>query len=156
MRRLSKYAAVLLLAALLPACDSNEDPPTEAELFVGTWRLVRVEDAAGDKTSAVRALGELTVTFEADGSYALVFDFVEGDDRRQDNVYFLNQVDDLLTLTATAVGVTLNVPVTYAFRGEDEIVLTIASEYAIIINAALDQAFGTIEGDVELTIQRTS
>jgi hypothetical protein len=156
MRRRATYGVVLLVATLFAACDSNDDGPTEAELFVGTWTLTRVEDAAGDKTSLVSQQGTLTVQLAADGTYVLRFDRPTDPDQESTNTYALDEVDDVLTLQADnpLSGGTFPVAVTYAFQGEDEVVLTIRPEYALLINAALGGAFGEIQGTVRLTIRR--
>lgn len=74
--RLRLLALPLVLA--LAACDSGDADTLrlDAAFYTGTWRLATVADASGNRTASVRTVvDDLTVRFNADGTFQLDVDF---------------------------------------------------------------------------------
>ncbi|QXD16732.1 DUF5004 domain-containing protein [Rhodocaloribacter litoris] len=147
---LRRWGCVLVLAALgLAACDSGGDEPAPAELIVGSWVLVGVSDARGDQTPTFQQnFNSVQATFDADGTYRLVVDLVEGDDLTLSGPYALSEAQGTLTLTVEFGGAPTPVPFGFTFRGEDTLEVRGASN---VLNLVLNT---TLEGEVVLTLSR--
>lgn len=154
--RLQSKSWMLLLAILLVAgCDSNEEDLSDAELFVGTWTVVRAQDAQGDKTALLNQVGTISVELEADGNFALTFDPVQGDATVLSNTYTVDEGEDEIILNAVnPLGEgTIPLHLAYEFDGEDEVMLTIEETTVDIIKVVLP-AFAAFSGQTTLTVQR--
>ena len=71
-------AVLVLFVTLLPACDngSGAGDGLEARFFVGTWTLVQVRDASGDRTAEVEALvDDFRIVFASGSAFTLTVDY---------------------------------------------------------------------------------
>ena len=129
--RVLPLAVIALLALTWAGCDStdNEDEEeiTDADVFVGTWAVDRVD--ADDENITVLVgtqidLDETSVTFDEGGTFSgLAVSAGDESDRRQiSGRYSVDESDGTITFTGDAFEepATLN----YAIESDDEIELT--------------------------------
>ena len=129
------YALRLVIVALLAVtwigCDSTDnsedEETTEADVFVGTWTVTRVEANNNDITPIVRTqinLDETSVTFDEEGTFSglAVSSGDEGDQRQISGRYSVDENNATITFTGDAFDepATLN----YTIEGDNQIELT--------------------------------
>ncbi len=155
MRRYFSIWALLAALALLPAgCDSNDDGPTDAERFVGTWAATGVRDSAGDQSAEFAALvNSLAAVLQAgdeNPAFTLTVDYKD-DSGQEDRVFSgTYAVDDgPRTLTFMITG-SASVPFNYAFENDSQATL---SARADIVNNLFDPTT-PYEGTVTVNIQK--
>ena len=159
MRKVVPLVLVMLAAGLWSGCDSaSDDDPTDSELFVGTWNVVRVEDAQGDQTAVFQQAGDLSITFDEE-NYTLTFDSADGqNDIELPGPYTVNEATSRLTLTVTnPLGdpPTLPVVLVYDFDSDEEMELTVDQVTWLLLEAALASAGVDLQGDVTLTLEKS-
>ncbi|MEZ4699660.1 MAG: hypothetical protein R2834_04980 [Rhodothermales bacterium] len=152
---LPALVATLLLSFMATGCDSSEDP-TDLSQFIGSWRLVSASDDTGDKTAVFAALGSLTLDLNEDGTHVLAVDLTdpEADDVNLAGTYTVNDIAQQLLLAITFSGVPFNLTFDYVIQDADTVVLTANSTVIAALLGA--EAGALLEGDVTLTIERTS
>jgi hypothetical protein len=133
MRRLPILLAFLIFAG----CDSN-DVLSDAQLFIGDWRLAEISDAEGDRTAQFGALGTIETTFAAGGQYQLVFDAAGGgQDVQLGGTYQVFPADGVLRLMVPTGQFILPVDLQYRFLNDNSVELLIdAAILGTIIQAA--------------------
>lgn len=141
-----------LLAFLVAGCDSNDDDPSDAERFVGTWVAAGITDSNGDQSAELVALvNSLTAVFQAgdeDPAFSITVDYKDDAGREDVTLNGTYTVDDgprTLTLT-TPMGASL--PFTYAFQSDTQVSL---SSNAAFINPIFNPST-PYEGTVTTTV----
>lgn len=145
----------LLVLLAVAGCDSGDDAlRLNADFYVGTWDLVRVGDASGDRSAEVLALvDELTVRFDADRSFQLDADFVDlvnqagQDDLTIEGTYQAQPDTRVLVLVVDNLAPPFQVSATT----EDDVTLTAP---AIVVEQLLGALQIDFEGNVTLGIER--
>jgi hypothetical protein len=147
--------AMSMLVFVAVGCDSGEDV-SDLEQFIGSWVLTGASDEAGDKTALFAALGSLTLSLEDDGSHVLAVDIAdpEEEDVSLAGTYTVNEAARQLLLAVTFGGQPVSLTFDYVIEDEDTIVLTANSALLAVLLGA--EAGSLLEGDVTLTIERTS
>lgn len=156
--RLRLLPALLLAVLAASGCDSTDDRVLDADFYVGSWALVGVSDATGDRTDDVLALlDDLAVDFQSDRSFELVADFVVlvnaagQDDIALDGTYQAIAAAQTLSLLVTVEGQTL-APTFQAEAASDDAVTLTAP--AAIVEQLLGNLEIGFEGSVELDVAR--
>lgn len=151
----SLTVALALLGMVVMGCDSTDDV-SDLERFYGSWALVSATDDAGDKTAVFAQLGTLTLDLDEDGTHVLAVDLVdpEAEDVNLTGDYTVNEGPMELRLGITFDGVPLSLTFGYGFEDEDTATLTAGS--TLIATLLGPEAGALLEGDVVITIQRTS
>ncbi len=158
MRRYLSIAGVLALLALpswlSAGCDSNDDDgPTDAERFVGTWVATGIEDSAGDQSAEFVALvNSLVAVMEAGDTpaFELTVDYKDDSGRPDLELAGTYAVDDgprHLTLT---INTGANLPFTYVFQSDSQVAL---SAPAALVNPVFNPTT-PYEGTVTVNIQK--
>ncbi len=147
--------AFLLLVFVAVGCDSAEEI-SDLEQFIGSWELTGASDEEGDKTALFSELGSLTLNLEDDGSHVLAVEIAapEEDDVILAGTYTVNEAARQLLLAVTFGGLPVSLAFDYVIEDEDTIVLTANSTVLAALLGA--EAGSLLEGDVTLTIERTS
>ncbi len=147
---------VALLAFLVVGCDSNDDGPSDAERFVGTWTATGIRDANGDQSGEFVALvNSLTAVFQAgdeDPAFLLTVDYKEESGREDLSLGGTYAVDDgarTLTLTIPSGA---NLPFNYAFQNDTRVNL---ASNAAFVNPIFNPST-PYEGTVTVIIQKQS
>ncbi len=147
---------VALLAFLVAGCDSNDDGPSDAERFVGTWTATGIRDANGDQSGEFVALvNSLTAVFQAgdeDPAFLLTVDYKEESGREDLSLGGTYAVDDgarTLTLTIPSGA---NLPFNYAFQNDTRVNL---ASNAAFVNPIFNPST-PYEGTVTVIIQKQS
>jgi hypothetical protein len=147
---------VALLAFLVVGCDSNDDGPSDAERFVGTWLATGIRDGNGDQSAELVALvNSLTAVFQAgddNPAFLITVDYKDDSGREDLTLGGTYAVDDgprTLTLTIPS-GASL--PFNYAFQSDTQANL---SSSAAFINPIFNPST-PYEGTVTITVQRQS
>ena len=151
-----KYRVLLPVAALLvgaTACDSNDDGKPDKEVFIDSWAVTAVSDAAGPADLAAN-FNSIVATFNADGSGSIAVDAVDdAGDMTVSLTYTLNETAKTIALNISVPGVgTIPLNMGYSISGdENTITFNINQANAVLINSL----FGTdLEGAVTMTITR--
>jgi hypothetical protein len=155
MRRLSTNVLALLLFVSVTGCDSK-DVRSDAELLVGTWTVVKAEDSEGEKTAPLKQAGDMSITLKQDASFDLLFKPADGsEETRLSNTYTVAEADGTITLMATNPfgDEPLPLEIRYAFRNDNEVVLTIPATTVALV-AAVMEPLAVLKGQVRLTLQR--
>ena len=162
MRRYLSIVGVFALLALpswlSAGCDSSDDDgPTDAERFVGTWVATGIEDSAGDQSAEFVALvNSLVVVMEAGDTpaFRLTVDYKDDSGRADENLDGTYAVDDgprHLTLTISTDAPTgANLPFTYVFQSDSQVAL---SAPAALVNPVFNPTT-PYEGTVTVNIQK--
>ena len=147
----------LIAAVALVGCDSNDgddEGPSDAERFLGTWAVVSAadQDGARDQTAVFSGLGVLSVDLKDDGTYSLLLQY--NDPAEEDlslmGPYTVNSAGGQLILTVSLSGLTVNLPFAYEFLSDTSVELTVdGPTLSLLLGAAL-------EDNVVLGIQKTS
>jgi hypothetical protein len=153
MRKLPVFLLALFVALTSIGCDSNEDDPTDAEIFIGTWTVVEVHDDEGDKTSIFEeGVNNFSATLNTDNTYSLIVDFL--DPERTDipltGTYTI-EPGDMLILRANLGAGELPILFQYDIDSENRIDLTIQDTF---VEAIFGTEEGTYVGDVTFRIER--
>ncbi|WP_412062324.1 hypothetical protein [Rubrivirga sp. IMCC45206] len=146
---------VLALALLAAGCDSGDDALTlDAAFYTGTWGLVSVADATGDRTGQTEPLlDDLRVTFDADGTFTLVADFsdVVNQNVRPDETitgtFQASSTAKTLVLISDGVAALFQADATASNR----VALTAP---ASIVTGILGELPFDLQGDVTIVVQR--
>ncbi|MXW64943.1 MAG: hypothetical protein F4Y00_05325 [Bacteroidetes bacterium SB0662_bin_6] len=143
-----------LLVFLVVGCDSNDDDPSDAERFVGTWLATGIRDSNGDQSAELVALvNSLTAVFEAgdeNPAFLITVDYKDDSGREDLTLPGTYAVDDgarTLTLT-TLIGASL--PFMYAFQSDTQVSLSASSAF---INPIFNPST-PYEGTVTITVQK--
>ena len=154
MRRLPVFILALFVGLSVVGCDSNEDDPSDAELLVGTWAMVNITDATGDKTAGFAELTDgVTASFTTQNAFTILVNYKESVPRPDQTVpgtYTLDAGAKALVLATAGGGPSL--AFTYSFVNDNQLRL---SADAAFINA-LFQPVTPYQGQVTITIQRTA
>jgi len=153
MRKLPVFLLALFVALTSIGCDSSEDDPTDAEIFIGTWTVVEVRDSEGDKTSVFdEGVNNFSATLNSDNTYSLIVDFL--DPERTDipltGTYTI-EPGDVLILRANLGAGELLLPFQYDIESENRIDLSISESF---VEAIFGTEEGTYVGDVTFRIAR--
>ena len=147
---------VALLAFLVVGCDSNDDGPSDAERFVGTWTATGISDRNGDQSGEFVALvNSLTAVFQAgdeDPAFLLTVDYKEESGREDLSLGGTYAVDDgarTLTLTIPSGA---NLPFNYAFQNDTRVNL---ASNAALVNPIFEPST-PYEGTVTIIVQKQS
>lgn len=154
MRKLPVFLLALLVALTSTGCDSNEDDPTDAEIFIGTWTVVEVRDSEGDKTALFdEGVNNFSATLNSDNTYLLtvVFQDPERTDVELTGTYTIEPRSDALFLNVNLGGGDIPLHIRYEIESENRIELSIAETFVELIFGAEE---GTYVGDVTFTIER--
>lgn len=144
-----RIASLLFAVFLLVGCDSSDDRVLDADFYVGTWTLVSLSDGSGDQT-ARQAIDDLTIEFDADGSFDLDAKF--NDSAAQDDIsiqgtYQAQAAIPSVILTVSPLAATLRANAS----SDDNVSLTAP---AVIVNALLAGLPFQFEGDTTVRIRR--
>lgn len=152
MRKLPVFLLALLVALTAVGCDSDEDDTSDAELFVGTWTLVSLSDAQGDKTAAFGQIANgLTADLNSDNSFLISVDYKEDsgiEDLTIPGTYEVEAGSKTFVITPPTGQ---NVPFSYDIENESRIALSAAADF---VNALFNTT--TYQGTVQIVIQKTS
>lgn len=154
MRKLPVFLLALFVSLTSIGCDSNEDDdPTDAEIFIGTWTVVEVHDSEGDKTSLFEeGINNFSATLNSDNNFSLIVDFL--DPERTDipltGTYSI-EPGDVLILRANLGAGELPLPFQYDIESENRIDLSISETF---VEAIFGTEPETYVGDVTFTIER--
>ncbi len=154
----ARLLPVLVLALAAAGCDSSDEVVLDAEFYIGTWSLVSVADASGDRSAeALALLDALTVRFDADGSFRLDADFVPlvnaagQPDVTTEGTYQAQPDLRALVLRVVVEGQTVAPSFQAAADSESEVTLTAP---AVIVEQLLGALQIDFSGNVELGIRR--
>ena len=150
MRKLPVFVVALLFGLVSIGCDSNEDDLTDAEIFIGSWTVVEVNDEEGDKTDVFQeGVQDFNATINADGTYSLVVDFV--DPQRPDvplqGTYVVDEGGKTIRLNAGPQVLSFE----YDIESEDRIDLSVNE---VIVVGAFGAHPDTYDGRVTFTLDR--
>ena len=145
-----------LLVFLVAGCDSNDDDPSDAERFVGTWTSTGISDSNGDQSAELVALvNSLTAVFQAgdeDPAFLITVDYKDDSGREDLMLPGTYEVDDgPRTLTLT-IPTGASLPFTYAFQSDIQVNL---SSSAAFINPIFNPST-PYEGRATITVQKQS
>lgn len=152
----ARLLPLLLVLSAVAGCDSTGEDALrlDADFYVGTWDLVGVADASGDRsTQALALVDELTVRFESDRSFQLDADFIDvvnqagQEDVTVEGTYQAQPDTRVLVLVVEGVAP----PFQASASTEDDVTLTAP---AIIVEQLLGALQIDFEGDVRLEIER--
>ena len=146
MRRLPVFVLALVLGISALGCDSSEDDPSDAELFVGTWGVVSITDGGGDKTPLLlAAANSLVAQLNANNSFAVDIDYKEQADLHLAGTYTVEEGAKQLILTVGPQ----SPPFSYSFASDNRVTLSAAST---IVNGLFGTTLYT--GTVNMTIEK--
>ncbi len=146
---------VALLAFLVVGCDSNDDGPSDAERFVGTWTATGIRDSNGDQSGEFVALvNSLTAVFQAgdeDPAFLITVDYKDDSGREDVTLGGTYAVDDgprTLTLTIEGASFAFN----YVFQSDTQ--ANLSSNAAFVTR--IFRPSTPYEGTVTITVQKQS
>ncbi|WP_412070283.1 hypothetical protein [Rubrivirga sp. IMCC43871] len=151
-----RFLPLLAVALLAAGCDSSDDDALrlDAAFYTGTWGLVSVADATGDRTGQTEPfLDDLRVTFTADGTFTLVADFtaIVNQTVRPDETitgdYQASATAKTLVLISDGVAALFQADATVT----NQVALTAP---ASIVTGILGELPFDLQGDVTLVVQR--
>lgn len=152
MRKLPVFVLALLFGLTSIGCDSAEDDPSDAEVFVGTWNLISLTDGEGDKTAAFATIANsFRTTLESDNEFEINVDYKEETgltDRVIPGTYSVVEDAKKLILTPPAGP---NVPFDYEILNESRIRLSTAADF---VNGMFNTE--SYQGTVVITIEKAS
>lgn len=152
MRKLPVFVFALLFGLTSIGCDSAEDDPTDAELFVGTWNLVSLTDAEGDKTAGFAAIANsFRAELDSDNTAVITVDYKAEtglENRVIPGTYNVVEAEKAFILTPPAGP---SVPFDYEILSESRIRLSAASAF---INGLFQT--DAYKGTVVITIEKAS
>jgi hypothetical protein len=131
MRRLPVFVLALLIGVTAVGCDSNDDDdPSDAEIFVGTWTLVSISDQTGDRTDGIGQFlaAPITANFASNNTFTITINYnaqAEGAGLTDSTIpgsFVLKVGAKSLQLSPTGFGAT--VPFDYTITNENQITLT--------------------------------
>ena len=150
------FSIVALLAFLVVGCDSNDDGPSDAERFVGTWTATGIRDSNGDQSGEFVALvNSLTAVFQAgdeDPAFLITVDYKDDSGREDVTLGGTYAVDDgarTLTLTIPSGA---NVPFNYVFQSDTQ--ANLSSNAAFVTR--IFRPSTPYEGTVTIIVQKQS
>ena len=147
---------LLALALLAAGCDSTDDDALrlDAAFYTGTWGLVSVSDATGDRTGQTEPfLDDLTVDFRSDGTFTLFANFtaIVNQNVRPDETI----TGDFQATAAAKTLVLISDGVAALFQANatvsNQVALTAPSS---IVTGVLGELPFDLQGDVTLVVQR--
>lgn len=146
MRRLPVFVLALVLGISTLGCDSSEDDPSDAELFVGTWALVSIADGGGDKTPVLlAAANSMMAQLNSDNTFEIDVDYKQQTDLHLEGTYTVNEGAKQLILTVGPQ----NPPFGYSFASDNRVTLSAGSD---IVNGLFGTTLYT--GTVIMTIEK--
>lgn len=152
MRKLPVFVLALLFGLVSVGCDSADDDPSDAELFVGTWNLISLTDGERDKTADFATIANsFRTTLESDNEFEINVDYKEETgltDRVIPGTYSV--VEDAKTLILSPP-VGPNVPFQYEILNESRIRLSTPAEF---VNGMFQT--DAYQGTVVITIEKAS
>ena len=148
MRRLPVFILALLVGLSTIGCDSNEDDPSDAELFVGIWGLVSISDGGGDKTPLLQAAANsLVAQLNSNNTFSVIIDYKEQADLNLGGAYTVDEGAKQLILTVGPQSPAFS----YSFTNDNQVTLSAPSQ---IVNGLF--ATTIYSGTVNITIRRTT
>ena len=152
MRKVPVFVLALLFGLTAIGCDSAEDDPSDAEIFVGTWNLVSLIDDEADKTAVFAQIANsFRTTLGSDNNFTVVVDYKDElgiEDLTIPGTYSVLE-DDKRFILAPPVGP--NVPFLYEILSDTRIRL---STDAAFVNGLFDT--DSYDGTVVITIEKAS
>jgi len=157
MRRLPVFVLALLIGVTAVGCDSNDDDdPSDAEIFVGTWTLVSISDQTGDRTGGFAPFlaAPITANFASNNTFAVTINYnAQAEqagltDRVIPGSFVIEAGAKSLQLSPTGFGAT--VPFDYTITNDNQITLTADAAFMNVLFTP-QTAF---QGRVTLSIQR--
>ncbi|MEX1055598.1 MAG: hypothetical protein WED81_06180 [Rhodothermales bacterium] len=146
MRRLPVFVLAFVLGFSSLGCDSSEDDPSDAELFVGTWALVSIRDGGGDKTPLLlAAANSMVAVLNSNNTFEVDIDYKEQPDLHLEGTHVVNEGAKQLVLTVGPQ----NPPFTYSFASDTRTTISANSQ---IVNGLFATTLYT--GNVVMTIQK--
>ena len=155
MRKISSLLLITLLAIAGVGCDSDDNEESDAAKFVGHWVLTGVSDDDGDALATfAENFDSISLTNVDDGSFTLTVDPKVGDNIVLPGTYSVNESADRFTLVATTPLGPASLNFTYAFDGDNTIVLTSDTTTALLLNTLFDGV--DLVGQAVITISRNT
>ena len=156
MRKLWLFTLVVVMLGGALGCDSGGDDepsgPTDAEIFVGNWRLATLLLNGQDFSAILLANATVTIDFEAS---AFSIDIMTDSLTTIAGTYSINDVQNIVTLTSSDLG--NPVPLGYTINSENQISLTTEDVALFIGLTGVDPAsLGLTIQAIGLVVQRTS
>lgn len=143
-----------LLVFLVAGCDSNDDDPSDAERFVGTWLATGIRDSNGDQSAELVALvNSLTAVFQAGDEtpvFLITVDYKDDSGREDLMLGGTYEVDEGARTIALTIPTGASLPFTYAFQSDTQVNL---SSSAAFINPIFNPST-PYEGTVTITVQK--
>lgn len=135
MRKISLFLLIFGLIAV--GCDSNDDDPSDAELFVGDWALSSLTDAEG--AVALELYTAVSVSFDSDDSFSLDLEGGEGvPDLAISGNFVVTEADGEIRLNAVIPNVgSIPLTFTYEFDGDDSVDLIAGPQTTAALNSVL-------------------
>ncbi|MDA0684776.1 MAG: hypothetical protein O2797_03260 [Bacteroidetes bacterium] len=146
MRKLSLYMMIFGLITFTAACDSNDDSndaSSDADMFVGTWAVVGLADASGDRSAGLAEdYNSVVIAIAADKSVSLS---VDGKDPIPDQAYSgtssVNESTKTLTATLTVQGQPTPLSFTYTFMNDTTAALTASGTTALLLGVLFQTSY---------------
>lgn len=156
MRKLGFSVLVLVMLGAAIGCDSGGDEesgPTDAEVFVGSWRLATLFLNGADFTDIVLASATVTIDFEAS-----TFNITIMTDSMSTIAGSYTVNDVLRRVTLTSSDFTNPVPLDYTINSENQITMETRDAALFIGLTGIDPATlgGLVIEEVGLVVQRTA
>jgi len=141
--------AALLSTSVLSGCD-NSEPADDAPRFQGTWTLVGISDADGDKLASFTSNFDwLTAEFSASGSATFTARRVDATTTVVQGTYVVDTADKSMSATVSVGSASTVLSFDYNFVSDNKMDLATS---AIPLNIA----FGTtLVGTAEITMDRS-
>ncbi len=155
MRKLGFFALVLLIFGGAIGCDSGGDDepagPTDAEIFIGNWRLSSLLLNGQDFSALLLQNATVDIDFEAS---AFNMDIMTDSMSTIAGTYSIDDVQKTITLTSSTFD--NPVPLGYTINSENQISLTTDDVALFIGLTGIDPAsLGLVIQTIGLVVQRT-
>lgn len=146
MRKLSLFMMLFGLIVFTAACDSNDsdsDSSSDADAFVGTWAVVGLADANGDRSAGLAEdYNSVVIAIASDNSISLT---VDGKDPNPDQAYSgtssVNESTKTLTATLTVQGQPTPLSFTYNFVNDSTATLTASDTTALLLGVLFQTSY---------------
>jgi hypothetical protein len=145
MRKLFPF---LMLFGLLvfTACDSDsnsDDGPSDSEQMVGTWAVVGLTDATGDRSGGlVESYNSVLITMGANGSVNMAVDAVIPQASiSADGTYSVTESSKTLSVVLSVGGQDTPLSFTYEFANETTLQLTPSSTTTLLLGVLFQTSY---------------
>lgn len=158
MRKISSlllFGLMALIAVASIGCDSNDDDTADAAKFEGMWALTSVSDDEGDATATfVAAFQSIVLDNATDDTFDLTVTPQTGDPIVLSGTYSVNESSKKFTLVAQTPLGPASLNFTYAFDGDNKVVLTSDTTTALLLNTLFEGV--DLVGQAVITVTRVT